>query len=108
MAANLPESPSIDQLKLQVKDLRRGVRDGDSEACTRVREHHPQYSNLSAEEIASAKLRQADGLLVLAREHGFSTWPKLKRHIEEFQGVERIFEIFENPLRKEIRPPGRN
>ena len=85
----LPNSPSISQLKLQAKALWEEHQSGDQEACMLIREYHPRYSDLPAYNIVSEKLSHADCLLVMARKHGFSTWPKLKRHIEEFEDVEK-------------------
>jgi ankyrin repeat protein len=39
--------------------------------------------------IAAATVTQADALLTIAREYGFASWPKLKRHVESLAALER-------------------
>lgn len=68
----LPEHPSVDQLRKQAKDLLRAWRDGDASVVERVHVHKPQ----AAEPVL------ADAQLVLAREYGFESWPKLVHHVQ--------------------------
>lgn len=68
----LPERPSVDQLRKQAKDLLRAWRDGDASVVERVHVHKPQ----AAEPVL------ADAQLVLAREYGFESWPKLVHHVQ--------------------------
>lgn len=68
----LPERPSVEQLRRQAKDLLRAWRDGDASVVERARVHKPQ----AAEPVL------ADAQLVLAREYGFESWPKLVHHVQ--------------------------
>jgi ankyrin repeat protein len=74
---SLPDRPDLQQYKKQAKELLTSVRAGDSEALRRMREHH-------AREVDRVVL--ADAQLVLAREHGFDSWPKFVRGIESRLG----------------------
>jgi ankyrin repeat protein len=69
----LPAAPSLEQLRRRAKDLLRDIRAGDSTALARVAAHHPDPA-------APPKLSGAQ--LVVAREHGFASWPRLKAYVE--------------------------
>jgi hypothetical protein len=73
MPRALPPNPSLEQLKHQAKDLLRAARDLNLQALLRIEQYLPHRA-------AAATL--ADIQLVIAREYGFASWPKLKRHIE--------------------------
>lgn len=70
----LPARPNLEQLKKQAKALWKGLEAGDPRALERLRAHHPAA-------LRKSKLTLADGQLILAVEHGFSSWAKLKTHI---------------------------
>jgi ankyrin repeat protein len=74
MSGPLPERPDLDQLRRQAKELRDAVRRGDAAAVERFGRHHPAALQGSAS-LASAQL-------VIARELGFSSWPRLKAAID--------------------------
>jgi ankyrin repeat protein len=75
MKRELPLEPNLDQLKNQAKDLLKAHKAGDPEAIQRVREIYPNWSG--------AKLRLSDAQLVIAREYGFASWPRLKKRVEQ-------------------------
>lgn len=70
MSTSLPDRLNFDQLRRQAKDLRDAARRGDEGALRRFVRHHPS-SAPSTDSLAGAQL-------VIARELGFSSWPKLK------------------------------
>jgi ankyrin repeat protein len=83
-AKALPSRPSLTQYRKQAKDLVRAAHAGDPEAverinrCPRVRDHarterHVEYA-------------LSDAQFVIAREHGFDSWPTFASHVE---GLER-------------------
>ncbi|HXT39221.1 MAG TPA: ankyrin repeat domain-containing protein [Candidatus Angelobacter sp.] len=82
MSKLLPSRPNLEQLRNQAKDLRNSHRSGDSAAVTRIRKGHPQLSNSSESGVRAAKFSLADAQLVIAREYGFASWPKLKAHVD--------------------------
>lgn len=73
MTASLPAAPSLEQLRKQAKDLLRAHRGGDSTAAARVAAHHPRPDE---------PLKLAGAQLVVAREHGFPSWPRLRAYVE--------------------------
>ncbi len=78
----LPSNPNLRQLRNQAKDLHKAQKAGDPSALRRIGESHPRFSGLSEAEIAAAEFVLADAQLVIARELGFSSWPKLKSHVQ--------------------------
>jgi ankyrin repeat protein len=78
----LPARPSLEQYKKQAKDLLHSHRAAESDALHRIKRHHPTLHKLSLTEIASAHFTLADAQLILAREHGFESWPKFAAHLE--------------------------
>ncbi len=78
----LPPGASLRQLRIQAKELCRACREGDSGAVAHVAQIHPRMSGLNPSEIVAAEVTLADAQLVIAREYGFDSWPKLKKHVE--------------------------
>jgi hypothetical protein len=71
----LPERPSLEQLRKQAKDLLRQLRNGAPTAAERLRKYKPNVSDPIL----------ADAQFVVAREHGFESWPRLVHHIQTAQ-----------------------
>ena len=71
--SSLPSAPSLEQLRKQAKELLRAHRAGGPEALARVTAHHPQPGE---------PLKLTGAQLVIAREHGFASWPKLRAYVE--------------------------
>lgn len=82
MSKPLPARPDLEQLRKQAKDLLKSHQSGNAEALRRFQENHPDFSAVALPEIQAAAISLSDAQLVLAREHGFASWPKLKEHIE--------------------------
>jgi ankyrin repeat protein len=85
MTTSLPAFPSLDQLKRQAKDLVKRFKAQDAEASSRVQSHLPRAAGTSPEALFLSGLTLSEAQLVLAREHGFASWPRLKRHVEATQ-----------------------
>jgi ankyrin repeat protein len=64
---------NLEQLRKQAKDLLRDHRAGVPVAHDRVTAQHPG---------PSGPVKLADAQLVVAREHGFPSWPKLRAYVE--------------------------
>jgi hypothetical protein len=82
MSKPLPARPDLEQLWKQAKDLLKSHKSGNPEALRRFREFHPDFHAAPDPTIQAAPVSLADAQLVLAREHGFASWPKLKAHVE--------------------------
>ena len=66
---------SLEQLRKQARELLRQLRNGDPSATERLRKYKPNVSDPIL----------ADAQFILAREHGFESWPKLvHRHSAPF------------------------
>jgi ankyrin repeat protein len=78
----LPARPSLEQYKKQAKELLKFCHTADAEALRRVRANHPRFAKYSETELQNARLALADAQLVIAREHGFESWPKFAQRIE--------------------------
>ena len=81
MSDSLPARPDLGQLRRQAKELRDAFRRGDAAAVRRFGRHHPAAPP-GAASLASAQL-------VIARELGFASWPRLKAAIDTAADVDR-------------------
>src|SRR5579864_415786 len=79
---SLPTRPSLEQYKKQAKELLKAYRSADMETIRRVKKNHPRFEKLSAPGFDVTKFALADAQLVIAREHGFESWPKFTKRIE--------------------------
>ncbi|MPZ20597.1 MAG: hypothetical protein GEV06_22195 [Luteitalea sp.] len=70
----LREQPDLDQLKRQTKELLAAFQAGEPSAVAEVSLH---YRGADASTFALH-----DSQLVLARAHGFDSWPKLKAYVD--------------------------
>src|SRR5438034_3498796 len=78
----LPDRLNLDHLKKQAKQLIRLYRSRDAAAMARFRSTLPATADLSNEDLSSRGLRLHDAQSCIAREHGFASWPDLKRYVE--------------------------
>src|SRR6516165_9029685 len=83
MKRQLPARPNLDQLKHQAKDLLNAHKAGAEDAIQRIRQSHPRFSQASEAEVRSARFTLSGAQLVIAREYGFVSWPKLKEYVEK-------------------------
>jgi two-component system NtrC family response regulator len=77
MSTHLPPQASLRQLKIQAKELHRAHQAHEPQALQRLRQHHPRCGRSTDAEIVEARLTLQDAQLVLAREYGFESWPRL-------------------------------
>lgn len=70
--SRLPNRPSLEQLRKQAKELLQQLRNGDASATERLRKQKPNAGDPIL----------ADAQFVLAREHGFESWPRLVHHVQ--------------------------
>jgi hypothetical protein len=98
----LPPHPNLDHLKHQAKDLLKDHAAATPAVAQRLREFHPRFSRAGDAEILSAKLSLSDAQLTIARERGFPSWTRLKRHIEKPSLTDRLdlphHERIEDPI----------
>src|SRR3954464_7562137 len=82
LSRRLPANPSLEQQKKRARELQRAHSGGDPQAVKRAREHLPRLAGRPETEAPAAPLALQEAQLVIAREYGFPSWPRLKRHIE--------------------------
>jgi ankyrin repeat protein len=82
----LPVLPSLSQQRHLAKDLFKAWKASSPEALQRFRASHPRLRSFRDAEIAAQDLKLADAQLVIAREYGWESWQKLRRHIESLTG----------------------
>ena len=82
MSKQLPTNPNLEHLKNQAKALLKAHQKGLSEANSRIREFHPEWSRSSMASVRHADISLSDAQWVIAREYGFYSWSKLKRHVQ--------------------------
>ena len=73
----------LEQQRKRAKDLLKALRRRDPDAVARVQRHLPRASGLLTPQVRGLPFQLADAQLVIAREAGFPTWPRLKHHVEK-------------------------
>ena len=84
----LPADPNLEQYKKQAKDLIRDCRAGQPDALARLH-RHPERER--------APLALSAAQLVIAREHGFSSWPQFAAQIETLR-IQRFVASVTDPV----------
>ena len=82
MSKSFPVRPSLEQLKKQAKDLLKSHKSGNPDGLRRIQEKHPDWGNRSELELRATRFSLGDAQLVIAREYGCASWPKLKAQVE--------------------------
>lgn len=77
MAANRPID--LEQQRKRAKELLAAHRAGVEQAVVRVQRNLPRAGGLALDQVRGLTLKLSDAQLVVAREAGFPTWPRMKR-----------------------------
>jgi hypothetical protein len=91
----LPPRPNLEFEHKEAKALLRRLRAGDPDALARARARHA-----AIDASAPVRIRLADAQLVIAREYGFTSWPRLARY---FGDVDRQRQSPQRSVRTEGR-----
>jgi hypothetical protein len=86
----LPSKPNFDHLKYQAKDLLKAHAARELSAAQLIREFHPRFVRAADAEIFASHLKLSDAQLTIAREAGFPSWARLKKHIEKPTLTDRL------------------
>jgi len=81
---DLPARPNLDHLKHEAKALHRAFHEGDATARRRI---HDVLGD-------TPDLKLTDAQRVVAREHGFATWARLRAHVQASRGVSEAVAAF--------------
>jgi hypothetical protein len=87
MSKSFPVRPSLEQLKKQAKELLKSHKSGNPDGLRRIQEKHPDWCKRSAEELRATRFSLGDAQLVIAREYGCASWPKLKAQVESIMAT---------------------
>ncbi len=93
--SSLSALPNLQQQKTRAKELFKAWKSGNPDAMVRLRESHRKYSDVDPEDIRSGDLQLADAQHVIARECGFTNWPRFKVHISQLRSRQRNDEVLE-------------
>src|SRR5262249_8299209 len=74
----------------RAKDLLRAHRSGNLDAAIRIVKYLPRARNDSPEEVLSTPITLSEAQFIIAREAGFSSWPKMKHQLEESAAQEDV------------------
>ena len=89
----LPARPNLEQYKRQARDLVRDHGLGKPDAIARASQHHPRLQKISPSKLQKTALTRTDAQLVIAREHGFESWPKFAQHIDSLRIADAVASI---------------
>ncbi len=86
-ATELPARPNLEHYRKTAKELLKECRAGNPEAMDRLTRHHPRLARESDRDAVATRVKLADAQFVIAREHGFESWPKFVKGIEARSGT---------------------
>jgi len=89
----LPARPNLEQYKKQAKELVRDCELGVADALARIKRNHPRFHSLPEPEIKDGLFALSDAQVVIAREHGFESWPKFSKHIEMIHLIQAVSDL---------------
>ena len=89
MPRRLPDHANLEHLKNQAKSLQHAVRHGDTEALARFENTTRASRRCPTTHPKSTRCKRSDAQLVVAREYGFTSWPKLREHIAVVEAYTR-------------------
>ena len=84
MPSSLPDSPSVDKLREQARQLQRRVRAADPDALGFLTQWHPRPDRAAPDSLALH-----DAQLAVARRYGFAGWPALVGYVETAGALSR-------------------
>ena len=81
----LPSRPSLEHARKEAKTLVRRLRAGEADALARAADCHVHPDR------SAAGARLADAQLTIAREHGFASWPRLARYLDDLERQQQAY-----------------
>lgn len=83
---------TLAHVRSRAKQLLKSLRDGDGDSIARLRASHPLF--LHSEDVDASALRLHHTQLVIARESGFPSWPRLKWWFDWKEGRDVRLHLF--------------
>ncbi len=90
---SLPDRPNLEQYRKQAKELLRAYAAGGKAALDRIAQYHPRLQDHAHDAIRAARFQLSDAQLVIAREHGYQSWPKFEKHIASLRLADELTSI---------------
>ena len=79
----LPDRPSLENLRKRAKALHRQITDGDGEAIARAQQHLPRLGSVDAADVAAAGVTLQEVQYIIAVEYGYGKWQDLLASLGE-------------------------
>ena len=92
-ARPLPATPHLEYERKQAKALLKQLHAGDPDALRRVQAAHPA----ALRDTRVEALQLSDVQHVIAREYGFTSWPRMVEYFEVLEGIQRGDSIVAGP-----------
>jgi hypothetical protein len=96
-AAEFPSATTLAREGKRATKLLRDLHAGDAGSAARFRYNHPRFAWMTDEAIRETA-RMPDARFVAAREYGFSSWARLREHLEGLGGKREVRHPFETGL----------
>jgi ankyrin repeat protein len=94
-ARELAARANLEQYRKQAKDLLKGCKAGDPKSLRRMWQYHNRSDKVS-DPTRVLKFTLADAQFVIAREHGFDSWPKFSKRITKLTGGEALAPLWKS------------
>jgi ankyrin repeat protein len=91
----LPARPNLEQYKKQAKDLARDCRLGLPDALGRILRKYARSKDTTQGDVDGTQIKLTDAQLVIAREHGFASWPKFAAFLKAISSPNSNVSAFE-------------
>jgi ankyrin repeat protein len=82
VALSMAAPLNLEQLKKRAKELKRSVDDGSIVGAVRIQRSVPGRDRVSVSQILSEGVKLSEAQLVVAREAGYVSWPRLRQALE--------------------------
>jgi ankyrin repeat protein len=96
-AAEFPSATTLAREGKRATKLLKDLRAGDAGSAARFRHNLPRFAWMTDEAIRE-DARMTDARFVAAREYGFSSWARLREHLEALGGKREVRHPFETGL----------
>jgi ankyrin repeat protein len=74
---------TLEQCKKLAKELVKSWKSGNAAAIAGISSRHPRLRKLTEQQLRNTRFTLADAQLIIARDLGFESWPKLKAFTEQ-------------------------
>jgi len=80
---NLPELPNLKFLLREAKSVKASHRNGDASICEIIGHYDTSLHGLTNQQILDTHFSIIDAQRVVARQHGFSSWSRMKKFVQQ-------------------------